>query len=178
MKTIFFALSVLISLSTQAVPLPANSCQYLPADCTPWMQQVLEDFPQGRELQASDAPAVFAGECHYYSTMYGADHTHFVGLYLERDAAEGVYFNASFSFFAEENEYLRWTLADARAQYPAPFNFPLLDVGGHSMADYWPEGLWKHWLSFNPRTQEVLIVGYWGHSTQAFCRLRPSNRQN
>lgn len=177
MKT--FILGLLISLSVAAIPLPENPCDLPGETCSEWMHSIHNDFKNGSRVTATHVPQVYAGECRYHSTMYSGDWTHYVGMYLERDVAGGIYFNASFSFFADENEYLNWTLAEARSIYPNPYNFILTHYENQSIADYWPEGLWKHWLSWHEERQEMLIVGYWGFETRAFCRLKPlsSNHQ-
>jgi hypothetical protein len=118
MKTLLALALFLISLSansqsTETYEDPPNACY---EGCTEWMQDLLFSFENSGQVLKQE-PQVFSGDCRHLSSSLNPDHNHHAVVMIDKHPSENrYYFSTIFSYFAEENPFQSWTLADARQE--------------------------------------------------------------
>lgn len=157
-------------------PVPNDPCGGLRQGCTPWMKEMFADFLDADDLIAQSG--AYTGHCYYHANNYSNDHRHYGALLIEAGEDGKIYFNGTFSFFAQPDRYADWNLTTARERISNPWRYPMVSFGDHSMADFMPDGLWKFWLSQNPETNEILLLSYWGFFQRGFCRFMPTEMED
>lgn len=152
---------------------PPNAC-YL--DCTPWAQEVLEQYENAGRVQLQ--PTVFSGECHHMSHFYDPDHTHYSVVMLDRKPnSNEFYFSTQFLFFGENNEFADWTLEKSRQEmsdyWKAKGHLIFGKIGTRVEINY-DDGnpAFIYWMRQNPVNGDLYYITYAGTQMRSFCRLQ------
>lgn len=162
----------------QKYPDPPNACY---EGCTPWQAELLADFETKGQLLDLE-PAVYSGDCHHLGGAYSPDPTHYSVVLIDQrknseDSTIEPRFATFFSFFAQANEYIDWSLEKARDEMTAPWKpWGHLIVGERTSrveVPYEDGTIANHyWIRQNPETKTLYYITYFGGSYQkAFCRL-------
>lgn len=178
MKKIFVFMFVILSFSLAKASYenPPNACY---ENCTPWMQNLLQEFEQQGE-RVDFVPALYSGECHHLSRDLNPDYVHYSVVLLyprEMQEKKELRFASFFSFFAEKNEYADWDLAKARSEmtpYWKPFESVRFAEKTARVEVPYENGEAGniYWFRQNRQTQELLYISFFGVHAKAFCRLK------
>lgn len=174
-----FLSAFLLGLQSFAASVPATPPNACYEGCTPFMQNLLTEFQNlGKSPQLQ--PAVYSGVCHHLGED-NPDVEHYAVVFIDQVNSQPQ-FSTIFSFFAEGNDYLDWSVQKAR----------------ESMSPYWIEHGKMHfeentarvivnyedgnpayiyWLRQNPQTNDLLYITYAGHVMKSFCRLNKNNNE-
>jgi hypothetical protein len=152
---------------------PTNACH---DGCTPWMQSILNGFEnQATTLELT--PAIYSGECRHLSHNYDPDRTDFAAIMIDKNATDDTYyFSTIFTFYADENDFKNWNLAEARKNM-SPYwkeNGKIKRGRVTSRVEIpYPDGspAYIYWVRQNPITDDLYYITFAGHVMKSFCLL-------
>lgn len=146
--------------------------------CTEKMEKMYDDFlntPHAPKF----IPGMYSGECNHQSGYFDPETTHYIGLLLNTDEKGKAYMAPVLQFFGEGNDMADWSLADGirnmstdwkdtgtHVVHPTSMTSAYLDNQGYPAMVYWARQ--------NPKTKEILFMGWLKGLSYAFCRLTPN----
>jgi hypothetical protein len=181
----FFAMKTLIlttlfffaSPTIRAYDNPPSLCY---EGCTPWMQQLEQDYEQKGQAIPFD-PTVYSGACHVLGASFSPDYEQHAVMMIDHKTQDSrviePFFSVIFSFFAGQNDFVTWNLDQARKEM-SPYwhehgNMIHADRTSRVVIPY-EDGspAYIYWMRFNPETKEAYLITYFGVYSKMLCRLQ------
>ncbi len=171
MKILFILFLINVNVFADTIPnLPPNACI---EGCNAFMKDLLKEFTEVGKTPTVE-PAVYSGVCHHLG-QYNSDTEHHAVVLIDR-VNNQPNFATIFSFFADQNDYVNWTVPIAEKE----MNSYWLEHGKMSFADEtarvvvsYDDGhpAYIYWMRQNPQSKDLLYITYAGTVMKSFCRL-------
>jgi len=147
--------------------LPTNVCAE--EFCSKPQKKIWQRFSSAREFDQSRIPGVYSGICYYGGLYVPPDAPQFAGIFIS-SSENRFHFDGRFSFFEKYNPYDALTLASAREQFPKKHalkleaSFAYSNLSGKFVPIH-------YWMRHDPKSDELLVVGYFGFRKTFLCAL-------
>ena len=171
---LFILFGALPSFAASAPDLPPNACY---SGCTSRMEDVLAKF-NSTEHTIPLKPAVYSGECHYLSSSYDPDYTHYAVVMIDHSETQKPYFSTIFGFFLPNNEFASWSLETGRKEMSEVWKNDGANIlEGHNASRvevYRDDGGLSsvYWMRYDSHTETMYYITYLaGVQIKAFCEL-------
>ncbi len=161
-----------LSSAIEATQPFSETCPYL--QCSEPMKRIENQFKLNQDVELSLGENVYSGECYHLSSSYDSRTLHYGLIFLSANG-EHLRMNGLFGFFYPENPWIHWTPKDARKKFENSPSGELEHFGLHSAVNFaknYPDVVWQYWLSQNPVTKELAVIGIWGSGHRLFCSLQ------
>lgn len=148
---------------------PNSFCRIGSSFCSDFSTQVAHQYTNGYKPHLDSEDSLFVGSCHMVGSSYDKNFEQFGYLYLRKNQSK-IDFFGEFSFYANENPYLNFTLTDARKKHAEVSNYQVNELDNHWQVRVNPDPVWQYFIRIND--SKLQLIGFWGVDTAITCELQ------